>query len=230
MFTIMQHHLQIGQHYVSARWTSVHEVAESSRSDKHGGFHLYNKPSLAHPSSSFCRLTARTNPNIIMFSFLSPVHTSSEHDSSEYASSEEDAGAAPRPVAQKRKLPRSFKSAGTKKFGRTAKGRKVAYQHAKQMRESGRSFQQSPSQSGHLFFARLPVKLQKEVLSHLAPRDLALIRRSCQQLHGIVKRFETDVTQRTINHHINRLQTSIDNINATQYPMDVNSFLTCMRT
>jgi hypothetical protein len=129
-------------------------------------------------------------------------------------SSDEDTATVSESLPQKRKLPKSFKLDGTKKSGRAAKARKVARQHAQKLRNSGVSSHESPwmqacSGSDHPFFARVPVEMRKEVLSHLAPRDLALIRRSCQQLHDVVDNFEAGVAQRTITYHINRLQASL---------------------
>jgi DNA-binding transcriptional ArsR family regulator len=142
----------------------------------------------------------------------------------------------PTPTAQKRKLSKSFKLDGTKKFGRTAKGRKVARQHAKEKRESGTApFRNPPWKklcvpSQHPFFKKIPGELRKEILSHLPLEVLGSIRKLGQQFQMVVSNFETDLTQPTITFHINRLQATIDAINATKMPTDADSLLACMRT
>lgn len=77
---------------------------------------------------------------------------------------------------------------------------------------------------------RLPPELQDEIFSYLPSEGLSCVRRSSKKLHAAVAKYETSITQRTIKFHIARLQASIDKINATKFPTDVDSFLACMRT
>lgn len=151
------------------------------------------------------------------------------------APTKENAANEPGPLGQKRKLPKSFKLDGTKKFGRTATGRKVARQHAKEEREPGMSTHNSQwkvprDPPNHPYFTRLPAELQIEALSYLLPKELALVRRSSQQLHELVDNFKNDLTKHTITYHLGRLQASIDNIDAVEFPTDAASFLACLRT
>jgi len=139
-----------------------------------------------------------------------------------------DAGMDSTPIAQKRKLSEPSNLDRPKKFGRTAKGRKVAREHGKKMREL-EAASHDPQQE-HPFFALLPTELQDHVLSYLPMRDLALARRSSKKFQRVVVDFETSFAQPTITFHINRLQATIDKLNVTKYPTDADSFLACMRT
>jgi hypothetical protein len=152
------------------------------------------------------------------------------------APTKEDADKDPVPTAQKRKLPKSFKLDGTKKLGRTSKGRKVARKHAQELRESGLApFHNPPWKkfcvpSKHPFFSKIRGELRREILSYLPLKDLGSVRRTSPQFQMAVSNFERDLTQPTIAFHINRLQASIDAINATSMPTDADSLLACMRT
>ena len=138
--------------------------------------------------------------------------------------------------ARKRKVAKSFKVDGhQKKIGRTAKGRKVARQFGGVLRElGGMSLQSSPFEQPQYkqennFFETIPAELRKRILSYLTLKDLAIVRSTCQEFHGIVAGFEDEITRPKIAYHIGRLQKSIDAINATQMPTDAESFLHCLR-
>jgi hypothetical protein len=122
------------------------------------------------------------------------------------------------------------KSDGTRKFGRTAQGRKVAREHGKKMRALAAASQDPQQKLEHPVFARLPSELHDEILSYLPKPDLANARRISKKFHTVAIAFETSFTNPTITFHINRLQATIDKLNATEYPTDADSFLACMRT
>lgn len=133
------------------------------------------------------------------------------------------------------------KTRDPKRFERTAKGRRVLRQRA-QMR---RATQKSPPDhndntqaaekqwsmpavtQGHPFFQVLPPELRFSILSLLHPKDVEASHQACQEFHGIVEAF--DLVDYKTKYHLQRLQSSLDTINAARMPTDVDSLLASMR-
>lgn len=133
------------------------------------------------------------------------------------------------------------KSGNPKRFERTAKGRRFLRQRS-QMRRASQNSASTPNyntgageneKSGarvdqsHPFFRKLPIELRSSILELLPYGDLGSLRQTCQEFKEEVEVF--GVVQRETDHHLNRLQTSIDVINAARMPTDADTLLASMR-
>lgn len=140
-----------------------------------------------------------------------------------------------------------------KKFERTAKGRRIARQQAKRLREAQglpplprppkRVISTAPTPNavsspwsqpivhqGHAFFRTTPTELHLQILSYLPTKDVVSASTTCQELYDIAAPLKTELATAVIARNIDRLQRSVETTRATKMPTDADTFLACMRT
>lgn len=128
------------------------------------------------------------------------------------------------------------KTRDPKRFERTAKGRRVLRQRtqirrATQNNDNTQAVEKQWSlpgiAQGHPFFNSIPHEMRNSIMSLLPLKDVEASHQACQQFYRVAE--ASNLAGYRIQHHLHRIQSSINTINAARMPTDAVSLLASMR-